>query len=222
MCRQRPLWPRPGPTANRAWRRVSDRLADVLAGRFFAASTFPDGRFYATGTAPKAAAVRTGELGVRQRVVGHVEKCGYRRAGSRRTFCSLSRHLTGRASGIALANVGLSILEMLVQAPDSRLRRAVLLGTPCPGSCRARRLTAVPRMPVLRCRECRYCSGSRSCNGCREHLAPPPPRSATAAATGGGAGQTRLHRTARAPGCFHGATESVLRLADRASSGCPQ
>jgi hypothetical protein len=149
MCRQRPLWPRPGPTANRAWRRVSDRLADVLAGRFFAASTFPDGRFYATGTAPKAAAVRTGELGVRQRVVGHVEKCGYRRAGSRRTFCSLSRHLTGRASGIALANVGLSILEMLVQAPDSRLRRAVLLGTPCPGSCRARRLTAVPRMPVL-------------------------------------------------------------------------
>ncbi|EXI77176.1 MAG: hypothetical protein AW10_03967 [Candidatus Accumulibacter appositus] len=140
--RQRPLRPRPGPTVNRAWRRVSDRLADVLAGRFFAASTFPDGRFYATGTAPKAAAVRTGELGVRQRVVGHVEKCGYRRAGSRRTFCSLSRHLTGRASGIALANVGLSILEMLVQAPDSRLRRAVLLGTPCPGSCRPVRAAA--------------------------------------------------------------------------------
>ncbi len=57
----------------------------------------------------------------------------YRRAGSRRAFCAVNRHSTGRASGIALANVGLVILEMLAQTPDSRLRRAVLLGTPLSG-----------------------------------------------------------------------------------------
>ena len=38
------LWPRTGPTANRAGRPVPDPLADVRAGRFFAASMSLDGR----------------------------------------------------------------------------------------------------------------------------------------------------------------------------------
>jgi len=40
-----PLWPRTGPTVNRAGRRVPDQLADVRAGRFFAAATSLDGRY---------------------------------------------------------------------------------------------------------------------------------------------------------------------------------
>ncbi len=52
-------------------------------------------------------------------------------------------HLVGHSLG------GLVILEMLAQTPDPRLRRAVLLGTPCLGSHCARRLATVPGVPAL-------------------------------------------------------------------------
>jgi len=52
-------------------------------------------------------------------------------------------HLVGHSLG------GLIILEVLRQTPDARLRRALLLGTPCLGSDCARRLAALPVMPVL-------------------------------------------------------------------------
>jgi len=52
-------------------------------------------------------------------------------------------HLVGHSLG------GLVILEMLAQAPDPRLRRVVLLGTPCLGSHCARRLATVSGMPAL-------------------------------------------------------------------------
>jgi pimeloyl-ACP methyl ester carboxylesterase len=52
-------------------------------------------------------------------------------------------HLVGHSLG------GLLILEMLARVGDSRLQRVVLLGTPCQGSHCARRLAAVPGMPVL-------------------------------------------------------------------------
>jgi pimeloyl-ACP methyl ester carboxylesterase len=44
---------------------------------------------------------------------------------------------------------GLVILDMLAHHPDSRLRRAVLLGTPCLDSHCARRLAAMAGMPTL-------------------------------------------------------------------------
>lgn len=52
-------------------------------------------------------------------------------------------HLVGHSLG------GLIILDMLRQTPDPRLRRAVLLGTPCVGSHCARRLAGVAGMPAL-------------------------------------------------------------------------
>ena len=52
-------------------------------------------------------------------------------------------HLVGHSLG------GLIILDMLRQAPDPRLRRAVLLGTPCVDSHCARRLAGVAGMPAL-------------------------------------------------------------------------
>lgn len=52
-------------------------------------------------------------------------------------------HLVGHSLG------GLIILDMLRQTPDPRLRRAVLLGTPCVGSHCARRLAGVTGMPAL-------------------------------------------------------------------------
>lgn len=52
-------------------------------------------------------------------------------------------HLVGHSLG------GLVMLEMLSSAPDPRLRRAVLLGTPCVDSHCARRLAAMARMPAL-------------------------------------------------------------------------
>lgn len=52
-------------------------------------------------------------------------------------------HLVGHSLG------GLVILEMLARAPDPRLRRAVLLGTPCIDSHCARRLAALPGMRSL-------------------------------------------------------------------------
>ncbi|MBL8392016.1 MAG: alpha/beta fold hydrolase [Candidatus Accumulibacter sp.] len=44
---------------------------------------------------------------------------------------------------------GLLILEMLARTADPRLRRIVLLGTPCQGSYCAQRLAMVPGMPKL-------------------------------------------------------------------------
>jgi len=52
-------------------------------------------------------------------------------------------HLVGHSLG------GLLILDMLRRSPDPRLRRVVLLGTPCVDSHCARRLAAVPGMPAL-------------------------------------------------------------------------
>lgn len=52
-------------------------------------------------------------------------------------------HLVGHSLG------GLLILEMLARTADPRLRRIVLLGTPCQGSHCARRLATVPGMPTL-------------------------------------------------------------------------
>ncbi|MDP3512269.1 MAG: alpha/beta fold hydrolase [Sulfuritalea sp.] len=52
-------------------------------------------------------------------------------------------HLVGHSLG------GLIILDMLRQEADPRLRRAVLLGTPCIDSHCARRLAAVRGMPAL-------------------------------------------------------------------------
>ena len=52
-------------------------------------------------------------------------------------------HLVGHSLG------GLIILDLLTEAADPRLRRALLLGTPCLGSDCARRLAALPGMPVL-------------------------------------------------------------------------
>lgn len=52
-------------------------------------------------------------------------------------------HLVGHSLG------GLIILDMLRQAPDPRLRRVVLLGTPCVDSHCAQRLARVPGMPAL-------------------------------------------------------------------------
>lgn len=52
-------------------------------------------------------------------------------------------HLVGHSLG------GLVILEMLRQEPDPRLRRVVLLGTPCVGSHCARRLARIAGMPAL-------------------------------------------------------------------------
>jgi len=52
-------------------------------------------------------------------------------------------HLVGHSLG------GLVILDMLTQAPDPRLSRVVLLGTPCLGSHCARRLAGVAGMPAL-------------------------------------------------------------------------
>ena len=58
---------------------------------------------------------------------------------------------------------------------------------PCLGSYRARRLTAVPRMPVL--------LGQSIMQWLSRTLGAHHQRSATAAATGGGAGHTRLRQT---------------------------
>ncbi len=52
-------------------------------------------------------------------------------------------HLVGHSLG------GLIILDMLRQAPDPRLRRVVLLGTPCVDSYCARRLAGVAGMSAL-------------------------------------------------------------------------
>lgn len=52
-------------------------------------------------------------------------------------------HLVGHSLG------GLVILEMLGDMPDPRLRRVVLLGTPCVDSHCARRLARVAGMPAL-------------------------------------------------------------------------
>lgn len=52
-------------------------------------------------------------------------------------------HLVGHSLG------GLIILDLLRQAPDPRLRRVVLLGSPCAGSHCARRLAALRGMPAL-------------------------------------------------------------------------
>lgn len=52
-------------------------------------------------------------------------------------------HLVGHSLG------GLIILEMLAHDPDPRLRRAVLLGTPCRDSHCARRLASVAGMSAL-------------------------------------------------------------------------
>ncbi|MBK7765591.1 MAG: alpha/beta fold hydrolase [Sulfuritalea sp.] len=52
-------------------------------------------------------------------------------------------HLVGHSLG------GLVILEMLRHEPDPRLRRAVLLGTPCVDSHCARRLAGMAGMPAL-------------------------------------------------------------------------
>ena len=52
-------------------------------------------------------------------------------------------HLVGHSMG------GLIILDLLAQAPDPRLRRAVLLGTPCVGSHCARQLAGVAGMSAL-------------------------------------------------------------------------
>lgn len=52
-------------------------------------------------------------------------------------------HLVGHSLG------GLLILEMLAQADEPRVRRVVLLGTPCRGSHCAQRLAAVKGMPAL-------------------------------------------------------------------------
>jgi pimeloyl-ACP methyl ester carboxylesterase len=52
-------------------------------------------------------------------------------------------HLVGHSLG------GLIILDMLAQAPGPRLRRVVLLGTPCLDSHCARRLAAVAGIPLL-------------------------------------------------------------------------
>jgi pimeloyl-ACP methyl ester carboxylesterase len=52
-------------------------------------------------------------------------------------------HLVGHSLG------GLIILDLLTEAADPRLRRVLLLGTPCLGSDCARRLAALPGMPVL-------------------------------------------------------------------------
>lgn len=59
---------------------------------------------------------------------------------------------TKRATGIHLVGHslgGLVILEMLRHEPDPRLRRVVLLGTPCVDSHCARRLAGVAGMPAL-------------------------------------------------------------------------
>ena len=52
-------------------------------------------------------------------------------------------HLVGHSLG------GLVILDMLRQMPDPRLRRVVLLGTPCLDSHCARRLAGLAGMPAL-------------------------------------------------------------------------
>lgn len=52
-------------------------------------------------------------------------------------------HFVGHSLG------GLVILDMLMQTPDPRLRRVVLLGTPCIDSHCARRLSGVTGMPAL-------------------------------------------------------------------------
>jgi pimeloyl-ACP methyl ester carboxylesterase len=52
-------------------------------------------------------------------------------------------HLVGHSLG------GLLILELLAQAPDLRLRRVVLLGTPCVDSHCARELAGVAGLPAL-------------------------------------------------------------------------
>jgi len=52
-------------------------------------------------------------------------------------------HLVGHSMG------GLIILDLLAQAPDPRLRRAVLLGTPCLDSHCARQLARIAGMPAL-------------------------------------------------------------------------
>lgn len=52
-------------------------------------------------------------------------------------------HLVGHSLG------GLVILDLLRQTPDPRLRRAVLLGTPCMDSYCARRLTRIAGMSAL-------------------------------------------------------------------------
>lgn len=57
--------------------------------------------------------------------------------------CATDIHLVGHSLG------GLVILDMLRQEADPRLRRAVLLGTPCVDSHCARRLATIAGMPAL-------------------------------------------------------------------------
>ena len=91
-----------------------------------------------------------------------LQQRGYRvlRFGYRSVWATLAQNaqelkrFIAATSGMQIQLVGhslggLLILEMLAQAQDPRLRRVVLLGTPCLGNHCARRLAGMAGMPAL-------------------------------------------------------------------------